>query len=163
MRPLSFGSSLHRRPQHYARLNKEELISAEGTDPRGGTSAVAQSAPGANPERTSRQHSGAAPSGLVAGLVASACVGRRDFHDVHGYLFKSEHGIFFRANSALDKAKSYNRSVHFHSSLDAEVCTLHRVFRVLPTALSRRAKRKNRLELDVGIQRLHYCCRLLRS
>ena len=163
MLPLSLGSCLHARSRHCARLNKEEQISAEGADTRGGTSVVAQSAPGPNPERTSRQDSGTAPSGLVGGLVASACVGRRDFHDVHRHIFGRAHGVIFRANSALDKAKSYSRSIRFHSSLDQEVCTLHRVFRVLPPALSWSAKRKNRLELDVGIQRLFYCRWLLRS
>jgi len=72
---------------------QEGQILAEGADPRGGTSAVAQSAPGANPERNSGKDPGTPPSGLFAGLVASACVGRRDFLDVDGHIFQSAHGV----------------------------------------------------------------------
>ena len=89
-------------------------------------------------------------AGLGARLVAGRGMGVLHLHDVHGHLFRGAHPLVLRTDPALAGSFADRQPIRTHPSHHPEVRTLHGILYFFSVALPRRARRPQRVALDVG-------------
>ena len=80
-----------------------------------------------------------------------------------GHFFRGAYGVYSRTNPAVDYAAHDGRPVQHDSLRHSKERALHRIFCILPVAVSRRARLTSRMALDVGPRGAFLRCRLFRA